>query len=220
MGTIARGDQARHRPDRRRGGAVSLDVQSAQGRRTCRSAATRWPKASRSRSRASSPRRCWPGCSTISCWSAKRSSKSAVALLLQIEKTVVEGAGAAGLAAVLGASRAVRGPQGRHRAVRRQYRHAPARQRAAARSRPLGPPGAAAADLAGPPRRAVQGDARIFDAHQINIIEIWHQRIFTHLPAKGLITDIECEARDRSSSKALVAALRAEGYAVSQVELN
>jgi threonine dehydratase len=36
-----------------------------------------------------------------------------------------------------------------------------------------------------------------FDRHNVNIIEIYHQRIFTHLPAKGLITDIECEARDR-----------------------
>ena len=38
---------------------------------------------------------------------------------------------------------------------------------------------------------------REFEVHQVNIIEISHQRIFTHLPAKGLITDIECEARDR-----------------------
>ena len=54
----------------------------------------------------------------------------------------------------------------------------------------------------------------------INIIEIWHQRIFTHLPAKGLITDIECEARDREQLEALVASLRAKGYDVSQVDVN
>jgi threonine dehydratase len=59
-----------------------------------------------------------------------------------------------------------------------------------------------------------------FDNHQINIIEIWHQRIFTHLPAKGLITDIECEARDKDQLDALVASLRAKGYAVSQVDVN
>ncbi len=35
-----------------------------------------------------------------------------------------------------------------------------------------------------------------------------------HLPAKGLVTDIECEARDREQLDALVAALRAEGYTV------
>ncbi len=59
-----------------------------------------------------------------------------------------------------------------------------------------------------------------FNRHNINIIEIWHQRIFTHLPAKGLITDIECEARDREQLEALVAALRAAGYDVSQVDVN
>ena len=61
---------------------------------------------------------------------------------------------------------------------------------------------------------------REFDAHQVNIIEIYHQRIFTTLPAKGLITDIECEARDKGQLDGLVAALRAKGYTVSQVELN
>src|SRR3546814_9189799 len=40
--------------------------------------------------------------------------------------------------------------------------------------------------------------ARIFDEQQVNIIEIYHQRVFTTLPAKGLITDIECETRDRA----------------------
>ena len=53
-----------------------------------------------------------------------------------------------------------------------------------------------------------------------NIIEIYHQRIFTHLPAKGLVTDIECEARGREQIEALVAALREKGYSISQVELN
>ena len=60
---------------------------------------------------------------------------------------------------------------------------------------------------------------REFDAHQVNIIEIYHQRIFTTLPAKGLITDIECEARDKDQLDRLVESLRAAGYSVSQVEL-
>ena len=46
-----------------------------------------------------------------------------------------------------------------------------------------------------------------------------HSRIFTSLPAKGLITDIECEARDKDQLDALVASLRAKGYEVDQVEL-
>jgi threonine dehydratase len=60
---------------------------------------------------------------------------------------------------------------------------------------------------------------REFDAHNVNIIEIYHQRIFTHLPAKGLVTDIECEARDRDQLEALLSTLKARGYDVSEVEL-
>ena len=61
--------------------------------------------------------------------------------------------------------------------------------------------------------------ARVFDAQQVNIIEVYHQRVFTTLPAKGLITDIECETRDRAHLDRLVAALVAEGYEVTPVEL-
>ena len=38
-------------------------------------------------------------------------------------------------------------------------------------------------------------------------------------PAKGLITDIECEARDAGQLDALVASLREAGYSVTPVEL-
>jgi threonine dehydratase len=58
-----------------------------------------------------------------------------------------------------------------------------------------------------------------FNAHNVNIIEIYHQRIFTSLPAKGLITDIECEARDHDQIDGLVTALQDKGYSVSFVEL-
>ena len=60
---------------------------------------------------------------------------------------------------------------------------------------------------------------REFDAHNVNIIEIYHQRIFTHLPATGLITDIECEARDSAQLEGLIAGLREKGYSVTPVEL-
>ena len=59
-----------------------------------------------------------------------------------------------------------------------------------------------------------------FNRHNVNILEIYHQRIFTNLPAKGLVTDIECEARDREQLESLVRALTDKGYSVSQVELN
>ena len=62
--------------------------------------------------------------------------------------------------------------------------------------------------------------SREFDRHNVNILELYHQRIFTGLPAKGLTADIECEARDREQLEALVESLREKGYSVDQVELN
>ena len=61
---------------------------------------------------------------------------------------------------------------------------------------------------------------RVFDRLQVNILEIYHQRIFTTLPAKGLITEIECETRDRDHLDRLIEALRASGYDVRPVELD
>ena len=61
--------------------------------------------------------------------------------------------------------------------------------------------------------------ARIFQELGVNIIEVYHQRVFTTLPAKGLITDIECETRDRAHLERLVAALRAADYQTTLVEL-
>jgi threonine dehydratase len=62
--------------------------------------------------------------------------------------------------------------------------------------------------------------AQVFYRYNVNIIEIVHQRVFTHLPAKGLATEIECEARDGEQLEALIAALKAEGFDVSMIELN
>ena len=145
--------------------------------------------------------------------------ESALALLLQIEKTVVEGAGAAGLAAVM-AHRALFA--GRKVGIVLSGGNIDTRLLANVLLRDLARAGRLARlrlqlqDRPGALFKVV----KIFDEHQINIIEVWHQRIFTHLPAKGLITDIECEARDREQLDGLVRALKAEGYAVSQVELN
>lgn len=145
--------------------------------------------------------------------------ENALALLLQIEKTVVEGAGAAGLAAVLAnremfAGRTVgivlSGGNIDTRLLANVLLRDLARSGRLARLR------LALQDRPGALFKVMQE----FNTHNINIIEIWHQRIFTHLPAKGLITDIECEARDREQLDGLVAALRAKGYDVSQVELN
>jgi len=145
--------------------------------------------------------------------------ENALALLLQIEKTVVEGAGAAGLAAVL-ANREMFA--GRTVGIVLCGGNIDTRLLANVLLRDLARSGRLARlrltlqDRPGALFKVMQE----FNAHNINIIEIWHQRIFTHLPAKGLITDIECEARDREQLDGLVAGLRAKGYDVSQVELN
>jgi threonine dehydratase len=145
--------------------------------------------------------------------------EKAVSLLLQIEKTVVEGAGAAGLAAIMAHKERFSGKKiglvlcGGNidtrllanvllRDLAREGRLA--RLRITLQDRP----------------GALYKVMHEFDAHSVNILEIYHQRIFTDLPAKGLVTDIECEARDRQQLEKLIAALRAKGYSVSQVELN
>jgi threonine dehydratase len=145
--------------------------------------------------------------------------EGALALLLQIEKTVVEGAGAAGLAAVMSHRHLF---AGRKVGIVLSGGNIDTRLlanvllRDLARSGRLARLRLALQDRPG----ALFKVMREFDAHSVNIIEIYHHRIFTHLPAKGLITDIECEARDREQLDALVASLRAKGYDVNQVELN
>ncbi|MFC3100271.1 threonine ammonia-lyase [Altererythrobacter lauratis] len=145
--------------------------------------------------------------------------EEAVSLLLQIEKTVVEGAGAAGLAAVLAHRARFRGKRvglvlcGGNIDTRLL---ANVLLRDLARSGRLARLQITLQDRPG----ALFKVMHLFNRHNVNILEIYHQRIFTNLPAKGLITDIECEARDREQLEALISDLRAQGYSVSQVELN
>jgi threonine dehydratase len=145
--------------------------------------------------------------------------EEALSLLLQIEKTVVEGAGAAGLAAVLAHRERFAGKKvglvltGGNIDTRLL---ANVLLRDLARSGRLARLRISLQDRPGALLKVMQE----FDAHSVNILEIYHQRIFTNLPAKGLVTDIECEARDRDQLDKLVTALRKRGYSVSQVELN
>jgi threonine dehydratase len=149
---------------------------------------------------------------------AERHLERAVSLLLQIEKTVVEGAGAAGLAALLAhpdqfAGRKVglvlTGGNIDTRLLANVLLRDLARSGRIARLR------VRLQDRPGALFKVME----VFNAHQVNIIEIYHQRIFTTLPAKGLITDIECEARDREHLDNLVKSLRDAGYMVTSVEL-
>lgn len=146
------------------------------------------------------------------------SLENAVSLLLQIEKTVVEGAGSAGLAAVLSNPEKFAGKKvglvlcGGNIDTRLL---ANVLLRDLARSGRLARLRITLQDRPGALYRVMHA----FDEHNVNIIEIYHQRIFTTLPAKGLITDIECEARDREQIDGLVADLRSKGYHVNAVEL-
>ena len=149
---------------------------------------------------------------------SERSLEMAVSLLLQIEKTVVEGAGAAGLAALLQHPERFAGKTvgivlcGGNIDTRLL---ANVLLRDLARSGRLARLRVRLQDQPG----ALYNVARIFDQQRVNIIEVYHQRVFTTLPAKGLITDIECEARDRAHLDRLIAALRDGGYETATVEL-
>jgi threonine dehydratase len=150
---------------------------------------------------------------------SERDMESAVSLLLQIEKTVAEGAGAAGLAALL------RHPDRfRDRKVGLVLTggNIDTRLLATVLLRDLARAGRLARirillqDRPG----TLFSVVKLFDKHQINIIEIYHQRIFTPLPAKDTYIDVECEARDSAHLQCLLDDLKAEGFDFHPVEIH
>ena len=149
---------------------------------------------------------------------SERRLEESVSLLLQIEKTVVEGAGAAGLAALLAEPQRFKGktvgivlcggnidPRLLAYVLLRDL--ARSGRMARLRIRLQDRPG------------ALYKVAQIFEQLSVNILELSHQRIFTNLPAKGLSLDVECETRDRDHLDRLMTALRRAQYEVQLVEL-
>src|SRR6476469_3668044 len=149
----------------------------------------------------------------------ERDLERAVAMLVGIEKTVVEGAGAAGLAAMLTEPERFRGKKvatilcggniDTHllanvlvRDLVREGRIA--RLRVAAHDQP----GALAAIT-----------AKVYEAG-VNVIEINHSRIFTRFPAKDTMIEVECEARDPQSIDDVIARLEAAGFTVERAFLD
>ena len=149
----------------------------------------------------------------------ERDLERAVAMLVGIEKTVVEGAGAAGLAAILHDPERYKGKKvatllcggniDTHllanvlvRDLVRQGRIA--RLRVSAEDRP----GALAAITAK------------FHEAGVNIIETNHSRIFSSLPAKDTLIEVECEARDAQAVDDVVARLEAGGFTVERASLD
>jgi threonine dehydratase len=150
---------------------------------------------------------------------AENDIEHAVSILVNIEKTVVEGAGAAGLAAILAQPERFRGRKigttlcgGNIDAhllanvlVRELVRCGRiARLRIAAQDRP----GALAAIT-----------AKFFECG-VNIIETNHQRVFSRRPAKDTVIEVECEARDARAIDTLVAHLEEAGFHVERAELD
>ncbi|HAF42571.1 MAG TPA: threonine ammonia-lyase [Sphingobium sp.] len=148
----------------------------------------------------------------------ERRLEEALSLLLQIEKTVVEGAGAAGLAALLSYREQF---VGRNVGLILTGGNIDTRLLANVLLRDLARSGRLARlriilqDRPG----ALFHVARIFDQEAVNILELAHQRIFTNLPAKGLSLDVECETRDRAHLQRLIAALGEAGYEVAPIEV-
>ncbi|MDT7933448.1 MAG: threonine ammonia-lyase [Sphingomonadaceae bacterium] len=150
---------------------------------------------------------------------SERDLERAVAMLLTIEKTVVEGAGAAGLAALLAdparfAGRRVGlvlcGGNIDTRLLANVLLRDLVREGRIARLRVI---------LKDRPGQ-LSMLAKVFEAQGVNILEVHHHRVYTRLPAKGLVTDIECETRGRPHLDRLVSALRVAGYDVRPVELD
>jgi len=150
---------------------------------------------------------------------SERDLERAVSMLVGIEKTVVEGAGAAGVAAMLAEPERYKGKKvatllcggniDTHllanvlvRDLVRQGRMA--RLHINAHDQP----------------GALAGIAAILSAGGANIVEINHSRIFTKLPAKDTLIEVVCEARDPQAIDDVVARLEAAGFRVERASLD
>jgi threonine dehydratase len=132
----------------------------------------------------------------------------ALSLLLTIEKSVTEGAGAAGLAAVLADPRRFKG---RTLGLVLSGGNIDTRLLSGVLTRQLAREGRLSKlrfDIVDRPGQlgTVVG---VLSAAGANIVEVSHQRIFTDLPAKAVLLEIVIETRDRSHLTATIAALRA-----------
>jgi threonine dehydratase len=120
----------------------------------------------------------------------------ALAMLIAIEKTVVEGAGAAGLAAVLAEPERF---AGRNVGLVLTGGNIDTRLIASVLTRELAREGRltqVAIDIVDRPGQLAAVSALLAEAGA-NIIEVSHQRTFSDLPAKGTLLEVVIETRDR-----------------------
>lgn len=142
---------------------------------------------------------------------SEREIERAVALLIEIEKTVAEGAGAVGLAAVLGDTHRFRG---RRVGLVLSGGNIDTRLLAGVLTRELARAGRISElciDLADRPGQLARLATLVGDAGA-NIIEVVHQRVFTDLPAKGALLRMVIETRDRAHLEETLARIRAAGF--------
>ncbi|MBL8881522.1 MAG: threonine ammonia-lyase [Hyphomicrobium sp.] len=137
----------------------------------------------------------------------------ALTLLITVEKTVVEGAGAAGLAALL-ADRARF--QGHNVGIVLCGGNIDTRLLASVLTRELARDGRLsriALDLPDRPGQLAKVSG-IIGGQGANVVEVYHQRVFTDLPAKGTELHLVIETRDAAHLQGVLAALREAGYSV------
>jgi threonine dehydratase len=137
----------------------------------------------------------------------------AVTLLITVEKTVVEGAGAAGLAAL------IKDPlryKGRKVGLVLCGGNIDTRLLASVLTRELARDGRLSRLTVDVPDRPGQlaRVTGVIGQSGANVIEVYHQRVFTDVPAKGTELNLVIETRDRNHLDAVVAALRTASYTV------
>jgi threonine dehydratase len=139
----------------------------------------------------------------------------AVAALISIEKTVVEGAGAAGLAAVLAAPQSF---AGRNVGLVLTGGNIDTRLIASVLTRELAREGRLtqlAIDIVDRPGQLAAVSTLLAEA-SANIIEVSHQRTFSDLPAKATLLELVIETRDKAHLDDVLARLGASGFKVRQ----
>jgi len=132
----------------------------------------------------------------------------ALSLLITIEKSVTEGAGAAGLAAVLADPLRFKG---RSLGLVLSGGNIDTRLLSGVLTRQLAREGRLSKlkfDIVDRPGQLGTVVAVLSKAGA-NIVEVSHQRIFTDLPAKAVVLEVVIETRDRSHLEATIAALKA-----------
>jgi threonine dehydratase len=134
--------------------------------------------------------------------------EQALSLLITIEKTVTEGAGAAGLAAVLADEKRFKG---RALGLVLSGGNIDTRLLSGVLTRQLAREGRLSKlrfDIVDRPGQLATVVA-VLSKSGANIVEVSHQRIFTDLPAKAVLLEVVIETRDRSHLEATIASLRA-----------